>query len=576
MKTESRTDLQNTSFEVSRPIAEVTPSPKKKYPLLIGVAIIITLILAGILFFLNKNNMQKTITSSTKSELSGLSVVYGYTSFSTETQSWSNRQAFIANLTNTKRLPINPDVFANVISPSGRRFARVTKNTIETAIGKDPTTFKKIVDISDRNDALDIGYVTWSKDESQLAYHLFILKKGGAETQYYSINYNGSGLHMIGNISDYPGGHFLGYDFDRKLVYATKNDLSHGQETLIALNSYTNESTDLLVLPVGTDILLSSGYIKAYYSNKDGKLTEFNLVSKVEKVLTQVMYVHPRVYISPNDKLLLISAVSSDGIGSDKLILDKETGSLDLSLNDPAYRTLSFYPGYSFSPDSRFLFLSSRKKTIQPSDPKKASAGEGSFYSGNNCIWDIAKKKIVPFFNCNIGPSGFIEDKINEAIGFMGWLQNSEELTLNNNQIPSPTPTIKKIPSDNKIDLYVQTRNVKRESDVSNLIKAVEAYVKENKSIPQGITSTVKPIAKTGADICFTLVPQFVGAIPQDPNNIYNRNNKYASGGSVTDCNSDYDTGYTIVYENGRIIVSAPLTEQTATISGILSLPSAE
>ena len=106
---------------------------------------------------------------------------------------------------------------------------------------------------------------------------------------------------------------------------------------------------------------------------------------------------------------------------------------------------------------------------------------------------------------------------------------------------------------------------------MSALIAATEAYIKANKSLPQGITSIAKPIAKIGADICSALTPEFISALPRDPRQRFDPNNEYTMGGYVTDCDSDYVTGFMIFNDSGRVTVSAPLTEQTAIISETLS-----
>ena len=572
MEIDSNSDLQTTPPEATRqPVIEI-PLIKKNYLLPVGFVIILAMVIAVILLLFNKSNRQKATNSLTESKLNGLSVVYGYQSYSTKTQSWSDSRAFIADLTNTQKIQINPETFANVISPTGKRFLRVAKKTIEAGVGKDPTSFKKIVDVSNRNDILDLGGVVWSGDESQLAYQLFILKSGGgAETQYYTVNFDGVTLQMVGNIPDYSGGHFLGYDFDRKKVYATMNNIKEGQETLIALDTQTNSLENILVLPIDTDILLTRNYEKAYYSDSNGKLTELNLVNKERKMLTQVPYLRPRVRISPDNKLLFITSSLPSGEGGNKFILNLENGSIDTSLEDPKYRELSLYPGYSFSPDSRYVFLFSRKRTIPSDDPKRFISGENSFYSGRYCIWDIINKKIIPFFNCNLETGKFTDEIINEDIGFRGWLQNSEELTLKNNQIPSPTVTVKRSEPDDGLDAFVRTRNIVRKSNVSALVAAIEAYTKVNKRLPQGITSTAQSIAKTGADICSALTSEFIGALPRDPNQGFDPSNEYAKGGYVTDCESDYVTGFMIVNDSGRVTVSAPLTEQVSIISESIS-----
>ncbi|KKQ29730.1 MAG: hypothetical protein US48_C0039G0004 [Candidatus Levybacteria bacterium GW2011_GWA2_37_36] len=116
---------------------------------------------------------------------------------------------------------------------------------------------------------------------------------------------------------------------------------------------------------------------------------------------------------------------------------------------------------------------------------------------------------------------------------------------------------------------FAQANNTKRRSDVNAILNAVNQFMADNKGVlPAGITGTVSSIADDDgadpaeADICTSLVPQYIAALPADPltNN----------GVAVTDCATvGYATGYTIVQNapDNRITVNAPQVELGDSVS---------
>ena len=109
---------------------------------------------------------------------------------------------------------------------------------------------------------------------------------------------------------------------------------------------------------------------------------------------------------------------------------------------------------------------------------------------------------------------------------------------------------------------FSQSNNTKRASDVNAILNAVHQFAADNRgALPTGITATSQTIANTGADICASLVTDYMAALPADPltNN----------GTSITDCAVAYTTGYTIVRSatNNRITVTAPAAELGQVIS---------
>ena len=109
---------------------------------------------------------------------------------------------------------------------------------------------------------------------------------------------------------------------------------------------------------------------------------------------------------------------------------------------------------------------------------------------------------------------------------------------------------------------FAQANNTQRASDVNALLNAIHQYAADNKgALPAGITTTSQAISDTGADLCDTLVTEYLAALPSDP----------LTGNAVTetDCAGTYDTGYTVSVSaaNNRVTVNAPGAELTASIS---------
>ena len=102
---------------------------------------------------------------------------------------------------------------------------------------------------------------------------------------------------------------------------------------------------------------------------------------------------------------------------------------------------------------------------------------------------------------------------------------------------------------------FAQANNTKRRSDIGSILNAVGAYSADNKGVlPAGITTTAQNVSKAAANICANLVTTYISALPSDP--------QTNSGTSVTDCTSDYNTGYQIVKDAAnRVTVSAPGAE---------------
>lgn len=109
-------------------------------------------------------------------------------------------------------------------------------------------------------------------------------------------------------------------------------------------------------------------------------------------------------------------------------------------------------------------------------------------------------------------------------------------------------------------------RNTKRQSDILNILNAVNQYDVAVGNFPSGTpaggAAAVTITSGTGgtlAAFCNALVPTYIAALPFDPS---------ASGAHFTSC-SDYNSGYTISQSSAgsRITISAPSAEGGASLS---------
>ena len=112
---------------------------------------------------------------------------------------------------------------------------------------------------------------------------------------------------------------------------------------------------------------------------------------------------------------------------------------------------------------------------------------------------------------------------------------------------------------------FGQANDTRRRSEVTQILNAIGAYAADNRGVlPTAISgladNTATAISDTGADICADLVPNYIPALPQDP--------QQGTGTAITDCAVAYDTGYTVAHDaGGRVTVAAPLAEVTIPIS---------
>lgn len=111
------------------------------------------------------------------------------------------------------------------------------------------------------------------------------------------------------------------------------------------------------------------------------------------------------------------------------------------------------------------------------------------------------------------------------------------------------------------LNKFSNAETAMKKSLVNQTLNAIEAYAKDNNSLPSAISALPEnvpaSISKTGADICSDLIPKYIYSLPrQDPDT------GSSSMINETDCNGPYDTGYSVKHDaSGRVTVSVPSTK---------------
>lgn len=112
---------------------------------------------------------------------------------------------------------------------------------------------------------------------------------------------------------------------------------------------------------------------------------------------------------------------------------------------------------------------------------------------------------------------------------------------------------------------FAQSNNVKRTNDVNTISNAIHQYAADSGGVLDGLGIVVDnvphSISNTGAvgeaDVCAALVPQYIAALPVDP--------QVDDGEAIAEsgCTGAYETGYEVSAStaNNTITVIAPSTE---------------
>jgi len=101
---------------------------------------------------------------------------------------------------------------------------------------------------------------------------------------------------------------------------------------------------------------------------------------------------------------------------------------------------------------------------------------------------------------------------------------------------------------------FAQARDTQRDSNVNAILNGIGQYIADHKGdLPPAIIGAYSDDA---IEICGDLVPDYLPAMPTDPNST-------AYDGVDTDCSDSSDTAYVVERDDtsGRITVRAPETE---------------
>lgn len=112
---------------------------------------------------------------------------------------------------------------------------------------------------------------------------------------------------------------------------------------------------------------------------------------------------------------------------------------------------------------------------------------------------------------------------------------------------------------------FREAANTQRSANVNAILSAINQYTIDHKGDMDGLSlpSTADPIggASGDTDLC-VLVPDFIGAIPVDPDTKQTDSGLDDDDQSISadDCDEDYKTGYEVKMVDNHVTVSAPNT----------------
>lgn len=108
---------------------------------------------------------------------------------------------------------------------------------------------------------------------------------------------------------------------------------------------------------------------------------------------------------------------------------------------------------------------------------------------------------------------------------------------------------------------FADANDAQRASNVNAILNAIGQYMVDERglgNIDAEISTTASEISSAGADICAELVPEYLAALPADPNE---DPQSIPAGSGANECGGTYNTGYEISQDGDRITITAPGTE---------------
>ncbi len=115
---------------------------------------------------------------------------------------------------------------------------------------------------------------------------------------------------------------------------------------------------------------------------------------------------------------------------------------------------------------------------------------------------------------------------------------------------------------------FRQANDAERASEVNAILNAIGQYTVDQKGtlpgdIPTGDSGEPDDydfISDNESDLCDSLVPEYISALPVDPQNGTDPNNDGQI--SESECDETYNTQYKVINDDGRITILAPNTQE--------------
>jgi len=101
---------------------------------------------------------------------------------------------------------------------------------------------------------------------------------------------------------------------------------------------------------------------------------------------------------------------------------------------------------------------------------------------------------------------------------------------------------------------FAQANDSTRSSNVNTILNGIGQFIADERgTLPAGLPDAGDPAEDISEDLCNSIVPDFIPALPTDPTSAYD-------GVGITDCSAldDDVSGYTVVLDTeGRVTITA-------------------
>ena len=124
---------------------------------------------------------------------------------------------------------------------------------------------------------------------------------------------------------------------------------------------------------------------------------------------------------------------------------------------------------------------------------------------------------------------------------------------------------------------FAQANNTKRQADVNAILNAIDQYAADHSgTLPGGLSAgtvtTFTDIGQGGSkvDLCASLVPTYIAALPSDPTS----NDATVNGQIPSTCPANYDTAYQVenATGSGRVSVEASYAQAINGVTPVIQV----